>query len=408
MISVDEALSQILSNVEETCAEQVALPDALGRVLAEDIVARLTQPWADVSAMDAYAVRQDDVVSVPVDLNVIGESPAGGCFEGEVGPGQAVRIFTGAPIPEGADTIIIQEDTERTTSSGGDTVKVLQTAPAGKFIRPAGLDFKSGEVLIASGTVMSARDIGLAAAANVPWVMVKRKPRVAIIATGNEVVMPGDALGDNQIISSNSVMLSAYLKVLGAEPLDLGIARDDKASLTRLIKSAAQADMLVTIGGASVGDYDLVNQVLGQEGVDLGFYKVAMRPGKPLIFGHLGGTPVLGLPGNPVSVGVTSAIFMRPAVEAMLGLSLDDAPPHTAQLGNDLGENDQRQDYLRATLCIGADGQRIATTFSKQDSAMLAKFAQADCLVIRAPHAPAAKVGQAVEIIELRTGRVSL
>lgn len=404
MISVNDALQQILSNVSETCAEQVALPDALGRVLAQDIVARLTQPWADVSAMDAYAVRQQDVTNVPVDLKVIGESPAGGQYNGELKAGEAVRIFTGAPVPAGADTIIIQEDTER----DGDWVKVLETSPTGKFIRPAGLDFKSGKVLIPAGQVMSARDVGLAAAANVPWVMVRRKPRVAIIATGNEVVMPGDNLGDNQIISSNSVMLSAYLKVLGAEPLDLGIARDDEASLTQLIHSASQADMLITIGGASVGDYDLVNQVLGREGVDLGFYKVAMRPGKPLIFGHLNGTPVLGLPGNPVSVGVTSTIFMRPAVEAMLGLKPDDAPLQTAQLAHDLGENDQRQDYMRATLSIGPNGERIATLFAKQDSAMLAKFAGADCLVIRAPHAPAAKAGETVEIIPMRTGRISL
>lgn len=404
MISVAEALSQIIANVEQTCAEQVALPDALGRVLSEDIIARLTQPWADVSAMDGYAVRQADVASVPVNLTVIGESAAGGSFSGVVGASEAVRIFTGAPLPQGADTIIIQEVTER----DGDAVKVLETSAKGRFVRPAGLDFKSGEVLIKAGRVMSARDIGLAAAANVPWVMVRRKPRVAIIATGNEVVMPGDALGDNQIISSNSVMLSAFLKVLGAEPLDLGIARDDTASLTRLIKSAEQADMLVTIGGASVGDYDLVNQVLGQEGVDLGFYKVAMRPGKPLIFGRLGTTPVLGLPGNPVSVGVTSAIFLAPAVRAMLGLETDTSVKETTQLGADLDENDVRQDYLRATLGTGPNGHRIATPFSRQDSAMMARFAEADCLIVRAPHAPAAKSGETVEIITLNTGRVSL
>jgi len=404
MISVAEALSQIIANVEQTCAEQVALPDALGRVLCEDIVARLTQPWADVSAMDGYGVRQADVTSVPANLTVIGESAAGGSFAGVVGVGEAVRIFTGAPLPQGADTIIIQEVTER----DGDAVKVLETSAKGRFVRPAGLDFKSGEVLIKAGRVMSARDIGLAAAANVPWVMVRRKPRVAIIATGNEVVMPGDALGDNQIISSNSVMLSAFLKVLGAEPLDLGIARDDTASLTRLIKSAEQADMLVTIGGASVGDYDLVNQVLGQEGVDLGFYKVAMRPGKPLIFGRLGTTPVLGLPGNPVSVGVTSAIFLAPAVRAMLGLGTEHGAKETAQLGADLDANDVRQDYLRATLSTGPNGHSIATPFSRQDSAMMARFAEADCLVVRAPHVPAAKSGETVEIITLNTGRVSL
>lgn len=396
MISVVKALSQILENVTETCDEQVQLSAALGRVLSVDVIARLTQPWADVSAMDGFAVRAADVASVPTSLTVIGESAAGGCFDGSVGKGEAVRIFTGAPVPAGANAIVIQEDTER----DGDTVKVLESAAAAKFIRPAGLDFKAGEVLLKAGRVLNARDLGLAAAANVPWLHVKRRPRIAIIATGNEVVMPGDALGDNQIISSNSVMLSAYVTSLGGEALDLGIARDDEASLKRMVKSASEADLLVTIGGASVGDYDLVNQVLDHEGVDLGFYKVAMRPGKPLIFGHLNGTPVLGLPGNPVSVGVTSAIFLRPAILAMLGL---DPTLHseTARLGVDLGENDQRQDYLRATLSTGDNGETVATPFSKQDSAMLAKFADADCLVIRAPHAPAIKAGREVEIIRL-------
>ena len=396
MIPVVKALSQILENVQETCVEQVALSDALDRVLAVDVTARLTQPWADVSAMDGYAVRAADVATVPTTLAVIGESPAGGCFDGEVGPGQAVRIFTGAPVPQGADAIVIQEDTER----DGDTVKVLETAAPGRFVRPAGLDFTTGDVLLHAGRRLSARDLGLAAAGNAPWLQVKRRPRIAIIATGDEVVMPGDALGANQIVSSNSVMLAAYVRSLGAEPLDLGIARDDEASLARLVQSAREADLLVTIGGASVGDYDLVNRVLGNEGVDLGFYKVAMRPGKPLIFGHLHGTPVLGLPGNPVSVGVTSAIFLAPTILAMLGL---DPATHieSATLGVDLGENDQRQDYLRATLSVGANGEAVATPFSKQDSAMLAKFADADCLVIRAPFAPPIQAGAEVEIIRL-------
>jgi len=396
MISVAEALSQVLANVRETCIEQVALSDALGRVLAQDVTARLTQPWAAVSAMDGYAVRAEDVAAVPITLKVIGESPAGGCYDGTVGPNQAVRIFTGAPLPAGSDTIVIQEDTER----DDDEVKVLEGAPVGKFVRPAGLDFNTGDVLLTAGRVLSARDLGLAAAGNVPWLHVKRRPRIAIIATGDEVVMPGDTLGPNQIISSNSVMLAAYVKGLGAEPLDLGIARDDTASLTRLVQSAREADLLVTIGGASVGDHDLVNQVLGNEGVDLGFYKVAMRPGKPLIFGHLHGTPLLGLPGNPVSVGVTGAIFLRPAILAMLGL---DPATHSekARLGCDLAANDQRQDYLRATLSVGANGETIATPFSKQDSAMLAKFADATCLVIRAPFAEPIKAGSEVEIVRL-------
>lgn len=396
MISVAEALAQVLENVRETCAEQVSLKDSLGRVLACDVTARLTQPWADVSAMDGYAVRAVDVATVPVTLDVIGESPAGGCFADSVAAGQAVRIFTGAPLPSGTDSIVIQENTER----DGARVTVREGAAKGTFVRSAGLDFKAGDVLLKAGRVLNARDLGLAAAGNVPWLHVKRRPRIAIIATGDEVVMPGDELGPNQIVSSNSVMLAAYVRELGAEALDLGIARDDEASLTRLLTAAQEADYLVTIGGASVGDYDLVNRVLGNEGVDLGFYKVAMRPGKPLIFGRLHNTPVLGLPGNPVSVGVTAAIFLRPAVLAMLGL---DPATHleTATLGCDVGENDQRQEYLRAALSLDANGKAVATPFSKQDSAMLARYADADCLVIRAPFAAPLKAGADVEIIRL-------
>ncbi|OEJ68120.1 molybdopterin molybdenumtransferase MoeA [Magnetovibrio blakemorei] len=408
MIPASDALSQIIAAMKPTCAEQVALPDALGRILAEDVLARLTQPWADVSAMDGYAVRQEDVAQVsaqaPATLKVIGESAAGGSFDGDVGPGCAVRIFTGAPVPKGTDTIIIQEDTE----AAGEAITVLEKAPAGKFIRPAGLDFKADTVLLKAGSLMSGRNVGLAAAANVPWVKVRRKPRIALIATGNEVVMPGDTLGDNQIISSNSVMLSAFIKVLGGEPLDLGIARDDLGSLTERVRAAKQADMLITIGGASVGDYDLVGQVLLQEGLQLAFDKVAMRPGKPVIFGLLDGMPVLGMPGNPVSVGVSSAVFLRPAIAAMLSVPATDAPLQTAQLAIDLGGNDERQEYMRATLSIGADGEHLVTPFSKQDSAMLAKFAEADCLVIRAPFAPPAKAGDTVDFIPLHTGRITL
>jgi len=404
MISVKEALETVLSKMTATCAEQVALPDALGRVLAEDVKARLTQPWADVSAMDAYAVRQDDVATVPVNLKVVGESPAGGCYDGEVQPGEAVRIFTGAPVPRGADTIIIQEDTER----DGDTVKVLESAPAGRFIRPAGMDFKAGETLIAAPRVMSGRDLGLTAAANVPWVMVRRKPRIAIIATGNEVVMPGDDLGNNQIISSNSVMLSAFVRALGGEPLDLGIASDDEGSLTRLVQSAKEADMLITIGGASVGDYDLVGKVLADEGMDICFTKVAMQPGKPVIFGTLNGTPVLCMPGNPVSVGASSTVYLRPCLRLMQGLPAEDGPAETAKLAVDVNEGGMRQEYVRATMHTDENGERRVTPFSKQDSSLLANFAAADCLVVRAPKAPAAKAGDSVEIISLRTGRISI
>lgn len=396
MIPASEAMNLVLDNLPRTCTEQVALADGLDRVLAEDVIARLTQPWSDVSAMDGYAVRAADVATVPVTLDVIGESPAGGAFDGTLEPGQAVRIFTGAPLPQGADAIVIQENTER----DGDAVTVLQSASAGKFVRPAGLDFTTGAVLIEAPKILNPRDLGLAAAANVPWLTVKRRPRIAFIATGDEVVMPGDTLGDNQIISSNSVMLKAFIQTLGAEPLDLGIARDDAASLTRLMKSAGQADMLVTIGGASVGDYDLVGQVLAQQGMDLKFDKVAMRPGKPLIFGLLNGTPVLGMPGNPVSVGVAAAVVLSAAVNVMVGLDAG-VRIETVKLGRDLAENDERQDYMRASLTVDGDGNLTATPFDKQDSSMLARFREADCLVIRPVFAPAAKAGDAVEIIRL-------
>lgn len=396
MISATEALAKVLENIKEVCDEQVMLADAQGRVLAQDVAARLTQPWADVSSMDGYAVRAADVAEYPVTLEVIGESPAGGAYGGHVGAGQAVRIFTGAPVPNGADAIVIQEDAER----DGNKVHVREGAPKGKFIRPAGMDFKTGEALIKAPKVLNFRDIGLAAAANVPWLTVKRRPRVGIVATGNELVQPGDAVGPNQIVGSNSVMLAAFIRAQGGEPVDLGLARDDEDSLARLLRSAREVDLLVTSGGASVGEYDLMNKVLGQEGVELGFYKVAVRPGKPLIFGRLHGTLVLGMPGNPVAVGVTSVVLLGPMLRAMLGLETSVAR-ETAILGCDVGQNDVRQDYLRAKLAVNDDGGLVATPFAKQDSAMLAAFTAADCLVIRPPFAAAARIGETVEIIRL-------
>ena len=408
MISVAEALAHVTSGVRLLSAEQVGVADALGRVLAEDVASRVAYPPATASAMDGYAVRAADVAEAPATLRRIGESAPGARFPGAVGPGETVRIFTGAPVPEGADAIVIQENTE----SEGDTVTMLESAPAGRFVRPAGLDFDKDEVLLRAGMVLTARDVGLAAAMNVPWLKVRRRPRVAHMATGNEVVMPGEPLGPDQIVSSNSLALGAYVKVLGGEPIDLGIARDDEDSLRGILAGARGADLLVTLGGASVGEYDLVRKVLGDEGLDLTFFRVAMRPGKPLVFGRLGDVPVLGLPGNPVSVGVTSVLFLKPAIEVMLGIrGAGDAgagPPATALLGRDLGENDHRQDYLRATLAADGDGALVATPFGKQDSAMMAGFAKADCLVVRLPHAPPAKAGKRVEIIRLREGMISI
>ncbi len=400
-LTVAEALARITGAFSVLPSEQVALPDGLGRVLAEDIAARLTQPPSAVSSMDGYAVRAADVADVPRELKLVGMSQAGQGFAGALDAGTCVRIFTGAPVPSGADAIVIQEVTE----ADGERITVKEGAAVGADIRPAGLDFTEGQVLIEAGRRLTARDLGLAASANVPWLRVRRRPRIAIMATGDELVMPGEPLGEDQIISSNSIALTAYVKVLGGEPINVGIARDNVESFREVLAGAAGADILVTIGGASVGDFDLVRQVLGEDGMNMDFYKIAMRPGKPLIFGHLGATAVLGLPGNPVSAGVCSAIYLRAAMAVMLGQDAEALPDTgSAVLGRDLPANGIREDYMRALLSRDAEGRLVASPFERQDSAMMANFARADCLVIRPIKAPAAKAGELVRILRLDLG----
>jgi molybdopterin molybdotransferase len=402
MISVEDALKRVLSNLPVMPPEQVSLSDAHARVLADDVVSRRTQPPAEVSAMDGYAVRAADVAAAPARLRQIGESAAGKGFAGTVGAGETVRIFTGAPLPAGADAVVIQELAE----SDGSTVTTKESVAFGTYVRPRGLDFKKGDVLLHPGTVLGARAVGLAAAMNVPWISVRRRPRIAILATGDELVMPGEPVGPDQILSSNGLALGAFVTSLGADPLDLGIAGDDVESLADGLTAARGADMLVTIGGASVGDHDLVRDALGAQGLELDFFRIAMRPGKPLIFGHLGVMPVLGLPGNSVSVGVTAIIFLAPAIRAMLGMSPAPAATGSARLGRDLGANDRRQDYLRAALHRDDDGALVATPFETQDSSMLALFAAAECLVVRAPFAEPERVGAWVPIIPLGEGAI--
>ena len=397
MISVAEALERITGAMTPVPPEQVALSDALGRVLADPVASRRTQPPAAVSAMDGYAVRADDVATLPATLRVIGYAPAGTAYDGVVGPGEAVRIFTGAPVPAGADAIVIQENTR----AGDGTVTVVEgEAPAGRYVRPAGLDFEQGQILLPAGRVLNARDIGLAAAMNVPWLKVRRKPRIALLATGDEVVMPGEPIGPHQIVSSNGLALAAFVASHGGVTIDLGIAPDSEDALKAMAAGARGADMLVTTGGASVGDHDLIQRVLGEAGLELDFWRIAMRPGKPLIFGRLDETPILGLPGNPVSALVCAIIYLGPALRAMLGL---DAVEHEASavLGCDLGENDERQDYLRARLSRGGDGALTATPFGIQDSSVFSGLAAADCLVIRPPFAPAVAAGATVPVIPL-------
>jgi molybdopterin molybdotransferase len=404
MISAEQAIAKVTGEMRLLDAETVPLRSALGRVLAAAPAARTTHPPADVSAMDGYAVRMKDVGAVPVTLDQIGVAAAGSGFAGVLNSGQAVRIFTGAPLPEGADAIVIQEVTEKDATA----VTVKESPAPGRFIRKAGMDFKKGDVLVPAGKVISSRDIGILAAMNVAEVSVRKRPRIAILATGDELVMPGESPGPGQIISSNSLAIAAYVRELGGEAVDLGIARDTMDSLREKLNGAKGTDMLVTIGGASVGDYDLVGKVLDEEGMKLEFHKVAMRPGKPLIFGRLGARygfiPVLGLPGNPVSAGVTAVVILRPAMMVMLGLPGDRENPQTAKLGRDLGEGGRRQDYLRARLDIDGSGRRIATPFDAQDSAMTARFAEADCLVVRAPFAAPARAGENVVIIPLNGG----
>ena len=400
MISVEEALGRILAGLADrapVAAEDILLSDGLGRVLAEDVRARVTQPPAAVSAMDGWAVRADDVARVPATLRRVGAVPAGQHFAGTVGPGETVRIFTGAPLPAGTDTIVIQEDADQ----DGDRVSVREGAPKGTYVRPAGLDFTAGAIGIKAGRRLTARDIGLAAAMNHPWLRVRRRPRVAILATGDEIVRPGDPIGPNQIVSSNALALSALVTSVGGDPIMLGIAPDETSALRRMAAGAAGADLLVTTGGASVGEHDLVRSGLASDGLALDFWSIAMRPGKPLMFGKLGAVPLLGLPGNPVSSLVCGLVFLKPALETLLGLERAETPRHTAVLACDLKANDRRQDYLRARLESAEGETRRVRPFPKQDSSMLSPLAQADCLVVRPPHAPAVPAGTPVEIIPL-------
>ncbi len=396
MISVDEARQRISGAVQPLDTEVVGLTDALGRVLARDVAARLTQPPAAVSAMDGYAVRAADVASVPATLTCVGEVPAGQSFDREVGPGETVRIFTGAPVPAGADAIVIQED----AGQEGDVVTVREGVASGTYVRPAGLDFTEGDVLIRKGATLTPRQVGLAAAMDVPWLTVRRRPRVAILATGDEIVMPGEPRSGTQIVSSNGLALAAFVDANGGTPTNMGIAPDNADALKALASSAAGADLVVTTGGASVGKHDLIRSALGDIGLELDFWRIAMRPGKPLLFGHLGQTPVLGLPGNPVSSLVCALIFLAPLIDALLGRNREDATA-PARLGADLTANDQRQDYLRATLEHQAGELPLATPFGRQDSSMLSLLAQSQCLIVRPAHDPARSAGETVSVLPL-------
>jgi molybdopterin molybdotransferase len=399
LMPVADALAAILGGAEPLPEEMVALDSGHHRVLARDVAALRTQPPQAMSAMDGYAVRSADAAQVAARLKVIGEVAAGRPFERAVGAGEAVRIFTGGVIPDGADAVIIQEDT--VAEDGGITI--TEAARPGRHIRPAGIDFCKGDVLLPRGTRLTDRDLALAAGMNHPELAVHRRPRVAMLATGDELVMPGAIPGPGQIVYSNGYALRALARGEGAETIDLGIAADTIDATTSGIRRARdlEPDILITMGGASVGDHDLVKRSLEAEGVAMTFWRIAMRPGKPMMHGRLGDIRVIGLPGNPVSSYVCGFLFLAPLIRALSGRTAIPHASETALLGRDVAANDMREDYLRARLERRADGVLIATPVNHQDSSLLGNLAAARALIVRAPFAQAAPAGTACEILRL-------
>jgi molybdopterin molybdotransferase len=396
---VADALAAILGGSEPLDEEMTTLDSAHLRTLSRDVAARRTQPPQAMSAMDGYAVRAADAGQVNARLKVIGEVAAGRPFDRALGEGEAARIFTGGVIPYGADAVVIQED----TVAEGNTVTVTEAAIAGRHIRPAGVDFRQGDVLLKAGNRLTDRDLSLAASMNYPELPVRRRPRVALLATGDELVMPGNEPGPGQIVYSNGYALRALMRSEGAETIDLGVAADTMAATTAGIRAArdAKADILVTTGGASVGDHDLVKKALDAEDVAMAFWKIAMRPGKPMMHGRLGAMRVIGVPGNPVSSYVCTFLFVVPLIRALLGNTRLHHRRESALLGRDLGPNDVREDYLRAVIEARADGTLVANPVDKQDSSLLANLSRSQGLVIRAPFAPAARAGSTCEILRL-------
>lgn len=394
LMPVADAYAAVLKDARALPEEQVALSDAYHRTLARDIVALRTQPPVALSAMDGYAVRAADAL-LNARLKVVGEVAAGRPFDAAIGAGEAARIFTGGVIPQGADAVVIQEDTAR----DGDMVIVSEAIQPGKNIRPAGIDFREGDVLLRRGSLLSDRALALAAGMNHPQLPVHRRPRVAILATGDELVEPGTTPGPGQIVYSNVFALTALARSEGADVTSLGVAKDTLESTTAGIRRARDlgADILITTGGASVGDHDLVQRALDTEGVEMAFWRIALRPGKPMMHGRLGPMRVLGLPGNPVSSYVCAFLFLVPLIRSLSGRTTIDHPLQQAVLGRDLPPNDKRQDYLRARL----DARGIATPVTHQDSSLVANLAAANALIVRPPLAPAAAAGSPCTILKL-------
>jgi molybdopterin molybdotransferase len=398
LMPVSDARRAVLDGAAGLPEEQVALEQACGRVLARDLKALRTQPPDAMSAMDGYAVRAADAV-LGANLKVIGEVAAGRPFGRHLGASEAVRIFTGGVVPPGADAVVIQEDTTR----DGETIVVNEASKAGKHVRPAGLDFAEGDVLLRKGRLLSDRDLALAAAMNHPTLPVHRKPKVALLATGDELVMPGGKPVEGQIVYSSGYALRALALREGAEVIDLGIARDTLDATTKPVRAAmaAGADILATTGGASVGEHDFVKRALEAEGIDIAFWRIAMRPGKPMMHGRRDSLRVLGLPGNPVSSYVCAMLFLVPLIRALSGRIDVEPRPIKAVLGRDLAANDQREDYLRATLEERTDAPPVATPLGVQDSSLQANLAFSQALIVRAAHAPAISSGALCDVLKL-------
>ncbi len=406
LIPVESARKMVLDGAKPHALENVPIAECANRILAADLTATRTQPPFDASAMDGFAVRAVDVAKVPVNLRVIGVAAAGHRFGGTLGPGDAVRIFTGAPVPGGTDAIVIQENTE----ADGDQVVVKQGADQGRYIRPAGFDFATGDVLLRRGAPLKPAALCLAAAMNHDQLPVVRRPLVALIATGDELVAPGTEPGPDQIVASNGLGVAAIVANAGGVARDLGIVRDTDQALSDAIATALgeNADIIVTLGGASVGDHDLVKPVMQACGFHFKFLRIAMRPGKPMIFGAKGTTRFLGLPGNPASCLVTGLVFLDPLVRALAGRVVSPAIDTVdARLKSELPANGRRQDFMRATLTRARDGSLLAEPFGNQDSSLLRNIAHADGLLIRPVDAAPAKVGDTVQVMPLGSSSIT-